>query len=169
MKFSSEERSVERQVISVNQKLSAVRLRIVALEATMRSQVCNCRKGQETRYHAAADLARILSVRCPVHEERDLGFLLGVPPSTPLHPEDRRLCSCPPCAAREWREGRRGPLTEEEREQEYRSWEQQMSGEAAEQFRRDQARSRQLLQRYLRKRRNQHGTLPGDNQGRKTL
>jgi hypothetical protein len=143
--------------------------RVNTLEAVVRGATCNCRVDEETLYHTAADLARIMSVRCPVHNQRDLGYMLWLPPSSPLRLEDRELCSCPPCAAREWREGRRGPLTEEEREQEYRSWEEQLSGEAAEQFRRDQARSRQLLQRYLWKRRNQRGTMPGNNKSGKTL
>ncbi len=142
--------------------------RVAAMERARRG-VCNCRAGQATRYHTAADLAEILNVPCPVHEVRNLGCLLWAPPSTPLRREDRGLCSCPPRAARDWREGKRGTLADEEREQEYRSWEEQVSGEAAGQFRRDQARSRQLLQRYERKRRNQHGTMPGNNQSRETL
>lgn len=148
----------------VNKKLSSLMLRISALEAKGSGHVCNCRRGEETRYHTAADLACVLSVRCPVHEVRDLGFLLWVPPSTPLHPEDCGLCSCPPCAARDWREGRRGLLTDEEREQEYRSWEEQLSPQPIEGFRRDQDRASHLIQQYERRRRNQHGTMPGNNQ-----
>jgi len=153
----------------VNKELSPLMLRISTLEAKRRGHVCHCRRGGETRYHTAAELARVLSICCPVHEVRDLGFLLWVPPSTPLYPEDCKLCFCPPCAAREWREGRRGPLTEAEREQEYRSWEEQLSTEVIERFRRDQARARQLIQQYERKRRNQHGTMPGNHQSRETL
>ena len=137
----------------VNKKLCPLMLWISALEAKGRRHVCNCRRGEETRYHTDADLARILSVPCSVHEVRNLGFLLWVPPSTPLHPEDRRLCSCPPCAGRSWREGARGPLNEEEREQEHSRWEGQLGAEAREQFRRDQVQVKRLLHEYDRNKR----------------
>ncbi len=143
--------------------------RVNTLEAVVRGATCNCRVDEETLYHTAADLARIMSVRCPVHNQRDLGYMLWLPPSSPLRLEDRELCSCPPCAAREWREGSRGPLTAEEWEQECRSWEEQLSTEAFGKFRADQARARQLLQQYRRMRRNQHGTMPGNNKSGKTL
>lgn len=142
--------------------------RVTAMEKAGRG-VCNCRAGQATRYHTAADLAEILSIHCPVHDVRDLGCVLWLPPSSPLRSEDRDLSSCLPCAAREWREGRRGPLTEAEWEQEYRSWEEQLSVEAIERFRHDQTRAKQLLQRYERRRRKKHGEMPGNNQGGKTL
>ena len=107
-----------------------------------------------------------MAVLCPVHGSRDLGCVLYLPPSSPLRAEDRELCRCPPSAGREWREGRRGPLTEAEREQEYRSWEEQMSPEAIEGFRRDQDRASQLIQQYERRRRDQHGTMSRKNQNR---
>jgi hypothetical protein len=139
----------------VDKKLSPLMLRVSVLEANERGHVCNCRSGEETRYHTAADLARILSVPCPAHEVRHVGWLLWVPPSTPLRLEDRSLCSCPPSAGRSWREGTRGPLNDEEREQEYGRWEEQLGAEAREQFRRDQVLIKRLLHAYQRnKRRN---------------
>jgi hypothetical protein len=141
--------------------------RIAALERALRGG-CNCRWQQATGYHNLAELVAIMSIHCPVHGRRDLGYVVWVPASTPLHPEDRRLCSCPPCVARDWRERRRGPLTEAERQQAYASWEEQVSGEVAGRICRDQTRIRQLLQYYLR-RKNQHDTMRGNKQRRKTL
>ncbi len=136
-------------------RLSLLLRRIIALEAATRATVCNCRWDQETFYHTTTDLASIMAVPCSVHALRDLGCLLWLPPSSPLRPEDSTLCTCPPCAAREWREGRRGPLTKEEQEEEYHRWEEQLSAEAIEKFRCDQAQAKQLLRAYeLRKRRN---------------
>jgi hypothetical protein len=137
----------------VNKKLSPLILRVSVLEANKGGHVCNCRNGEETRYHTAAELSRILNVRCPVHEVRDVGWLLWVPPSTPLRREDRSLCSCPPCAGRSWREGTRGPLNDEEREQEYGRWEEQLGADAKERFRRDQVRVKRLVHVYERNKR----------------
>ena len=92
---------------------------------------CNCREGdQETLYHGAADLERIIAVRCPLHGIRRLGRVSWVPSGMPLRAEDRDLCVCPACAAREWLEGRRGPLTEDEQEAECLNWAQQLTEEA---------------------------------------
>ncbi len=142
--------------------------RIAVLEKALRG-TCNCRREQATGYHNLAELVAIMTIRCPVHGRRDLGDVVWLPPSSPLHPEDRHVCSCPSNGAREWREGRRGPLTEEEREQAYARWEEQVSGEAAGRIRQDQTRARQLLDQYQRTRRKEHGTMPGDNQSRETL
>jgi hypothetical protein len=130
----------------------ALTRRIAELESAARGHICNCRGGEATVYHTAADLARIRNVHCPVHGERDLGLLVCLPPGGPLRPDDRALCSCPPCAAREWREGQRGPLTEGEREDEIRSWEEQLSGEAMEKFDHDQAQVKPLLRQCRRRR-----------------
>ena len=121
--------------------------RIADLERSPRG-VCNCRRGQATGYHTVAELVAIMSIPCPVHGRRDLGDVVWVPPSTPLHPEDRGLCSCPPCAAREWREDKRGPLTPGEQEEEYGSWEQQLSAEGMEKVCQDQVHVQRLLRRY---------------------
>jgi len=142
--------------------------RLTALEKALRGP-CNCRREQATGYHTLAELVAIMSIPCPVHGKRDLGLVVWLPPGTPLFPGDRELCLCPPSAARDWREGRRGPLTEEEREQVYVRWEEQVSGEAAGRIRQDQARARQLLDQYQRTRRKEHGTMPGNNHKRETL
>ena len=70
-----------------------------------------------------------MSVRCHVHEHRDLGRLRRMPSAWPLRPEDRKFCSCTPCAARDFIAGFRGPLTEEEQIEEERRWEREW-GEA---------------------------------------
>ena len=95
--------------------------RIAALEKALRGP-CNCRREQATGYHTLAELIAIMDVGCPVRGRRDLGLVVWLPPDTPLFPADRELAS----AAREWREGRRGPLTEEEREQAHARWKEQV-------------------------------------------
>lgn len=109
---------------------------------------CNCRTEEVTLYHNAADLARIITARCPVHGIRDLGCVSWVPSGMPLNVEDRCFCSCPPCPAREWLEGKRGPLTEDEQDEECRSWKQQLTTEATAESDRDQATVTRLLQKY---------------------
>jgi hypothetical protein len=142
--------------------------RIAALERALRG-ACNCRREQATGYHTLAELMAIMGISCPVHGRRALAVVVWLPPDSPLFPPDRELCLCPPNAVREWREGRRGPLTAEEREQVYARWEDQVSGEAAGRIRQDQARSRQLLHQFQRTRRKEHVTMPGNNQSRETL
>lgn len=88
---------------------------------------CKCRFSEQTFFHSGADLERIMSVRCPLHIFRDLGNLSWAPLSMPLRAEDRPLCTCSPSPTREWLEGKRGPLTEEEQTQECLSWEQALS------------------------------------------
>jgi len=118
--------------------------RIERLEATF----CNCRRNEATAYHNSPELAAIRSIRCPVHGARDLGVIVRMPSSRPLRPEDRDFCSCLPCAAREWREGKRGPLTAEEWEEEYRSWEEQVTDEAMEPVRQEETRAQSLVRQY---------------------
>ena len=137
--------------------LPALEKRVGALEAAslMKSvnKDCDCRVGQTTRYHTAADLGHIMSVSCPVHSFRDLGDLLWVPPGTPLRPEDRYLCSCPPCPTRDLLEGKRGALTEKEQEEECRSWEPELTEHTEENLRIERAQLEALLQTYARKKR----------------
>ena len=105
-----------------------IKKRLGALEAVSRfSAGCKCRFSQVTSFHSAADLERIMSVRCPVHIFCDLGELSWAPLSMPLRMEDRPLCCCPPSPTHEWLEGKRGPLTAEEQTQECLSWEQALS------------------------------------------
>ena len=105
--------------------------RVTVLEAiALRTSVsgdCRCRSGRQTYYHTSADLELIMSVPCSAHGFRDLGDLLWVPPGTPLLPDDRHLCSCPPCPTRDLLEGTRGPLTKEEQEEECRSWDEDLT------------------------------------------
>jgi hypothetical protein len=129
---------------------AALEKRVRALEASVPAigEQCRCRAGRQTRYHTAEELKRILDVRCPLHGFRDLGRLRRVGSGIPLLPEDQDLCSCPPSPIREFLQGRRGPLTEVEQAAEERSWEGEFTPAAKEDFRRDQAWARQLLQKY---------------------
>jgi hypothetical protein len=133
--------------------LSALEKRVRELEVMLLtmsvSKDCRCRFGQVTKYHTAADLEHIMSVSCPVHEFRDLGELLWVPPGMPLRPEDSHLCSCPPCPTRDLLEGKRGPLTQEEQEDECCTWE--LTADTAEDFSIERARLKALLHKYARK------------------
>lgn len=143
--------------------LTALEKRVRALEANslmMRvNKYCRCRFGQKTKYHTAADLEHIMSVFCPVHEFRDLGDLLWVPPGTPLRPEDSHLCSCPSCPTRDLLEGKRGPLTTEEQEEECRTWEPELTADMEENLRIERAKLEVLLQTYARKKRREREDL----------
>ncbi len=131
--------------------LPALEKRVRALEQALfgeaRGRQCNCRSGRETSYHRTAELEEIMKVRCPVHDIRDLGYLRWAPSGMPLRAEDRDLCSCPPCTVREFLQGERGPLTEEEQQAEKQRWEQEYAEASHEEFRREQARGGVLPQR----------------------
>jgi|SRR5947209_7193692 len=130
--------------------------RVRALErALLRegTRECTCRSGQETSYHTAAELEQIMDIRCPVHDVRDLGHLRWTPSGLPLRPEDRDLCSCPPCAVRDFVQGTRGPLTLEEQEVEERRWKREYAEDSDEEFRREHGRAEVLLRRYQQKKR----------------
>ena len=131
--------------------LPALEKRVRALEQAWfgeaRGRQCNCRSGRETSYHSAAELEEIMNVHCPVHDVRDLGHVNWIPSGLPLRAEDRDLCSCPPCAVRDFVQGTRGPLTLEEQEGEKQRWEQEYAEASHEEFRREQARGGVLPQR----------------------
>jgi hypothetical protein len=112
---------------------------------------CTCRPGQEINYHTASDLRRILNVACPTHRFRDLGRLLWVPAGTPLLPQDRHLCGCPPNPGRDWLAGTRGPLTEQEQEDECTRWQNEFSEEARQVFKTEQASVAAVLRTYHRR------------------
>lgn len=126
--------------------------RLRALEAVSSCRAgCQCRVSQETLFHSAADLERIMSIRCPVHIFRDLGELCWAPASMPLRAEDRPLCSCSPSPTREWLEGKGGPLTKQEQIEEGLSWDQALSEDPD-----DKMKIETLLSNYkARRRRNE--------------
>jgi len=93
---------------------------------------CTCRKEGMSFYHCLSELEKILSVGCVVHGTRYVAEVSWAPSSMPLAIEDRPFCSCHPSATREWLEGERGPLTEEEQLQEYLTWEQALSEDPQE-------------------------------------
>lgn len=135
---------------------SMLRKRIAALEHALARQFqgeCNCRCERGTAFHNAAELARILKSCCAAHGFRDLGHLTWVPVGLPLQPEDQEFCSCSRSAIREFVEGRRGPLSDQEREELRKSWDAEFTDEAAEKFRSDQLQVRRLLSQYERARR----------------
>jgi hypothetical protein len=117
---------------------------------------CTCRSGQETRYHHAAELARISKMRCAVHGLRDLGDITWVPQDLPLRQEDQDFCSCPPAAVRDFLQGTRGPLSREEHAEACRVWDLEFTEDAQERFCTDQVQVRQLLQQYEGARRRAH-------------
>ena len=136
--------------------LPALEKRVRALEQALFGKAreqCNCRSGRETSYHGAAELEEIMNVRCPVHDVRDLGYLRWTPSGMPLRPEDRDFCSCPPCTVREFLQGERGPLTEEEQQAEKQRWEKEYAEASHEEFRREQARGGVWLHRSQQKKR----------------
>ena len=131
--------------------------KIAKLEAHVRARnlqnllkKCNCRKS--TYYHTAEDLQAILDgeshVSCPVHGVRDLGRLTRrLYDWTPLLPEDRKYCSCPPDCQRDFNEGKRSTWpTHEEIEADWnamlereRPWEADSASQFQEERRRDEA------------------------------
>ncbi len=132
-----------------------VKKRLCALEAVARfSAGCKCRFLQVTFFHNVADLERIVSVRCPVHIFCDLGELSWAPSSMPLRTEDRALCSCPPSPTREWLDGKRGPLTEEEQIEECLSWEEALSED-----REGKMRVEVLVMNYYKAKRRRYETM----------
>ena len=136
-----------RQLPRVNSRSMQMRMlkkRLSALEAiTSYGTGCKCRFLQVTFFHSAADLGRIMSVPCPVHVFCDLGELSWAPSSMPLRSDDMHLCSCPASPTRDWLSGKRGPLTEQEQEEECRTWEQELREDPKERI-----GVRILLQRY---------------------
>jgi len=111
---------------------------------------CTCRLGKTT-YHTASDLGRILNISCPVHRCRDLGLVSCVPSGMPLLPQDRHLCGCPPNPGRNWLAGTRGPLTEQEQQDECRQWQQEFSEKAQQDFHTEQASVAAVLKAYQRR------------------
>jgi hypothetical protein len=107
------------------------RIRALQLKRELRAG-CTCRKERMSFYHCLSELEKILSVRCVVHGIRYIAEVSWAPSTMPLAIEHRPLCSCPPSATREWLEGERGPLTEEEQVQECLTWEQALSEDRQE-------------------------------------
>lgn len=136
---------------------AALEKRIRALEHLFAAtgKPCSCRAGGQTTYHSAEELKTIMRVRCAAHGFRDLGHLRWLPSGLPLQTDDQNLCSCPPCPVREFLQGRRGPLTEVEQEKQEQRWEKECDANSDEEFRREQTRIEQLLQRYVYNRRNE--------------
>jgi hypothetical protein len=129
---------------------AALERRVRALEQAFSEagKQCSCRIGGRTIYHCTEELRKILDTRCDVHGFRDLGQLMWVGKGLVLQAEDQKFCFCPPCAAREFLWGRRGPLTEAEHEEEERRWDREYGQASHEEFRRELARAEKLLRQY---------------------
>jgi hypothetical protein len=140
--------------------IAALEKRVRALEQVFKAagKQCNCRTGEQTTYHSAEELKNLMGIRCPAHGFRDLGYLRRLPSGLPLQPDDHNLCSCPPCPVRELLQGRRGPLTDVEQEEEEQKWEREFGASSDQEFRRQQARVEQLLQKYEYNKRNRRRT-----------
>lgn len=77
------------------------RLERLVADRREKQQVCNCRV--ETCFHNAKCLDAVLkglSLVCPVHGFRELGFFFWTPQQCPLEPESNQFC---PCAPHPWR------------------------------------------------------------------
>ena len=90
----------------------------------------------------------MMNILCPLHGFRDLGRLRWLPPGLPLQVDDKKFCMCPPSPLREFLQGQRGPLNEEEQREQERMWEQAWSAQGIEQHRREDADVQRLLRRY---------------------
>jgi hypothetical protein len=140
------------------------RIRALELAYLESGKECRCRSRGQTTFHSAKELNAVLDIRCPRHGFRDLGHLRWLPSGLPLQPEDQNCCSCPPCPVREFLQGRRGPLTEVEQEEEEQRWERVWGPSSDEEFRREQARVEKLLKKYEFNKRN-----PRRNNGQNTV
>ena len=131
--------------------LAALEKRLCMVERRFlsRSTDCCCRPGGETNYHIATELERIMNVRCPIHQFRDLGDICWVPTGTPLLPEDRNLCACPPSLTRDLLTGNIGFLTQEDHEKECDKWREEFTQKAEQDFRIEQVRVAALVRTYL--------------------
>jgi hypothetical protein len=152
------------EALQVIMGIAALEKRVRALERALSAagRQCNCRTGEQTTYHSAEELKNLMDARCPTHGFRDLGHLGQLASGLPLQPDDQNLCSCPPCPVREFLQGRRGPLTEAEQEEEQQRWEREIGPGSNEGFARDQARVEELLRKYEYKKRNR-GRDHGEN------
>jgi hypothetical protein len=136
--------------------LAALEKRVSALERRLvkgAAEGCNCRMGEQTRYHTALELEEIMAVSCPVHEIRDLGDVIWIPSGLPLRSEDGEFCFCPRSAVRDFLQGIRGPLTLEEQEMWERTWQRDYEQILGKDFRHEQARAEALLRAYPQKER----------------
>jgi hypothetical protein len=122
--------------------LAALQKRLRKVEITFLSVAngCCCRWGRKTNYHIAAELEKIMNVRCSIHQFRDLGDICWVPTGTPLLPQDRNLCTCPPSLTRDLLAGNIGFLTPEEHEEECGKWREEFTQKADQDFRIEQVR-----------------------------
>jgi hypothetical protein len=138
--------------LPINDKsLEVLNKRLEVVEKTLarknQKMSCNCRNAQETKYHTAKDLEKIMQIPCPIHRFRDLGALIRVPEGSPLLVDDRYLCACPPSPTREWLESKRGPLTEAEQREACDKW--QLIDEADKTQLSDDAKISTLLHAYF--------------------
>ena len=140
--------------------IAALEKRVGALEQALSAtgKPCSCRTGEQTTYHSAEELRKLMDIRCPGHGFRDLGVLRWLPSALPLRSDDENLCSCPSCPVREFLLGKRGPLTEVEQEKEEQRWEAQGGASSEEAFRREQALLENLFRQYEYSKRSSRGT-----------
>jgi hypothetical protein len=139
------------------------RLRKVAITFLSVTNGCCCRRGRKTNYHIAAELEKIMNVRCPIHQFRDLGDICWVPTGSPLLPQDRNLCACPPSLTRDVLAGNRSFLTQQQQEDECGKWRDEFTQKAHQDFRIEQLRVAALVRKYLRDTRSGHGNSPRQN------
>jgi hypothetical protein len=86
---------------------------------------CTCRLGGVTKHHSVEELEAIMQLGCPVHKVRNLGSIEWAPRDAPIDVRDENCCSCGPDMRRDYRLGKRKPLTEvEQQEYEEQRWEE---------------------------------------------
>jgi len=137
------------------------RLRKIELIFLRRKRDCCCRWERETKYHCAGELGQIMNSHCPSHQFRDLGEICWVPIGTPLLPDDRNLCACPPSPTRNLLEGKIEFLTLEQQEAECAEWLEEFNQKALTDFHVDQARVAALLHEYLKDKRSNYANMRG--------
>jgi hypothetical protein len=142
-------------VAALEKRLCLLERRFLSL-----SGECCCRWGRKTNYHIAAELQQIMSVRCAVHQFRDLGDICWAPNGTPLLPEDRSLCACPPSLTRDLLAGKLGFLNQQQQEEECGKWRDEFTRQAEQDFRMEQVRVAALLQKYRREKRSNYANVP---------
>lgn len=131
-----------------------------------RALACRCRK--EVNYHTADELKKILSVACPLHGVRQVGFIMYRTRWHPLAEEDRQFCECPPSLWREYLEKKRSkPTSDELMEESYLEREKHPpidSAEAKREFEEESAKREAVLREYGKALARQEQLLPQQNE-----
>jgi len=109
------------------------------------AESCIC--GKVIRYHTSDELELILAERCSVHGVVKPRFIMWRRPNTPLAPEHRKYCKCPPNLWREFLEGKRPrPTTDELMDQ--HNARTAAGGDGEREFKEEHARIKRIIARH---------------------